>query len=109
MYGPLEAVKQFYSVVDGAQEYNFNAGLWSFPCNSTLTVGFTWGGNNWTIASDNFNLGPTESGSDQCMGALSSQDLGMGDNVWVLGDTFMMNVYTVFSIDNNAVGFASLS
>jgi cathepsin D len=56
-----------------------------------------------------FNLGATEDGSSDCVGALAGQDLGLGDNVWLLGDSFMKNVYSVFSFDQNAVGFADLA
>ncbi|KAI0923493.1 hypothetical protein AcV5_009022 [Taiwanofungus camphoratus] len=87
MYGPPDAVKQFYSSVNGAQEYDSSEGLWSVPCDSIPTVEFSWGGNNWKISSDSFNLGSTGDGSDQCVGALGGQDLGLGDNVWLLGDT----------------------
>ena len=72
-----------------------------------------------------FNLGETQSGSGQCVGALAAQDLGLGSNVWLLGDryatrhargtpcspprdSFMKNVYTAFSFDQDAVGFAEL-
>ena len=58
---------------------------------------------------DSFNLGETSSGSGKCVGALAGQDLGLGSNVWLLGDSFMKNVYTAFSFDENAVGFAELS
>ena len=58
---------------------------------------------------DSFNLGSTSSDSSQCIGALVSQDIGLGSNVWLLGDSFMKNVYTAFSFDDNAVGFAELS
>ena len=54
-----------------------------------------------------FNLGETESGSGQCVGAISGQDVGLGPNVWLLGDSFMKNVYTAFSFDQKAVGFAA--
>ena len=56
-----------------------------------------------------FNLGRTEEGSESCVGALAGQDLGLGANVWLLGDSFMKNVYTAFSFDKNAVGFATLA
>ena len=56
-----------------------------------------------------FNLGKTSSTSKYCVGALAGQDLGLGSNVWLLGDSYMKNVYSVFSFDQNAVGFASLS
>ena len=52
-------------------------------------------------------------------------DLGLGSGIWLLGDryvsavfrairsaegyySFMKNVYTVFSVSQNAVGFATL-
>ena len=54
-----------------------------------------------------FNLGSASSG--QCVGAIAGQDLGLGNNVWLLGDSFMKNVYTAFSFDKNAVGFAKLT
>lgn len=53
-------------------------------------------------------MGKTASGSSQCVGTLAGQDLGLGSNVWLLGDSFMKNVYTAFSFQNNAIGFATL-
>ena len=35
---------------------------------------------------DSFNLGLTAVGSSSCVGALVGQDLGLGSNVWLLGD-----------------------
>ncbi|PCH39030.1 acid protease [Wolfiporia cocos MD-104 SS10] len=105
MYGPPDAVKTFYAAIDGAQEVQ--SGTYSIPCDSVPTVAFTWGGKTWEISPDDFNLGTLSDGS--CQAALGGQDLGFGDNVWLLGDTLMMNVYTAFSVDNNAVGFAALS
>lgn len=43
------------------------------------------------------------------MGALAGQDIGLGSNVWLLGDSFMKNVYTAFSFDDDTVGFATLA
>ena len=77
-----------------------------------------------------FNLGETFAGSGQCVGALSGEDVGLGDNVWLLGDryvislcvlrsrenlspsslvSFMKNVYTAFDVGNERVGFAELA
>ena len=58
---------------------------------------------------NSFSLGETESGSGKCVGALVGQDIGLGDDVWLLGDAFMKNVYTAFSFDKDAVGFAALA
>ena len=86
----------------------------------------------WTdrfyLRNSSLSLGETSSGSGKCVGALAGQDLGLGENVWLLGDrcvrcsarragreevlmardSFMKNVYSAFSFDKNEVGFASL-
>lgn len=54
-------------------------------------------------------MGRTAQGSSNCVGTLAGQDLGLGDNVWLLGDSFMKNVYSVFSFEENTIGFASLN
>ncbi|KAI0782433.1 aspartic protease [Irpex lacteus] len=106
IYGPPSAVKTFYSKISGSQVYDSSEGYYSYPCSSAPTVGFSWGGKTWTISSANFNLGSV--GNGQCVGAIAGQDLGLGSGVWLLGDSFMKNVYTAFSFDQNAVGFATL-
>ena len=67
----------------------------------------------WTdrfyLHNSSLSLGETSSGSGKCVGALAGQDLGLGSNVWLLGDSFMKNVYSVFSFDRNTVGFAQLA
>jgi cathepsin D len=36
-----------------------------------------------------FNLGQTSSGSSQCVGALAALDVGLGTDVWLLGDRYL--------------------
>ncbi|THH27059.1 hypothetical protein EUX98_g7124 [Antrodiella citrinella] len=108
MYGPAADVKKFYAAIPGSTEYDTKNAMYSFPCDAVPDVAFNWGGKDWAITADNFNLGTETSGSSQCVGALSGQDLGLGAGVWLLGDSFMKNVYTVFDVSQNAVGFAEL-
>ncbi|KAJ7161368.1 acid protease [Mycena crocata] len=108
MYAPPAAVKTFYSKVAGSAVFDASNGFYSFPCASVPKVAFNWGGRDWEVASVNFNLGTTAKGSSTCVGALAGQDLGLGSNVWLLGDSFMKNTYTVFDFDRPAVGFAVL-
>ncbi|OJT11687.1 Aspartic protease [Trametes pubescens] len=109
MYGPPAAVKTFYSKVSGSAVYDSSEGYYSFPCASPPSVSFSWGGKSWTITADNFSLGETSTGSGKCVGALAGQDIGLGSNVWLLGDSFMKNVYTAFNFGTNSVGFATLA
>ncbi|KAJ3806684.1 acid protease [Lentinula lateritia] len=109
MYGPPSVVKQFYAQVSGSKLYDSANGFYSFPCESAPEVSFSWGGDSFTVSADNFNLGTTSSGASTCVGALAAEDLGFGDNTWLLGDSWMKNVYTVFSFSKTAVGFANLA
>ncbi|GBE79639.1 acid protease [Sparassis latifolia] len=108
MYGPPSAVQAFYASVPGASLNNAQYGYYQYPCASPPTVAFNWGGKNFTVSSANFNLGKVSSTSTYCIGALAGQNLGLGTNVWLLGDSYMKNVYSAFSFDNNSVGFATL-
>ncbi|EIN11115.1 acid protease [Punctularia strigosozonata HHB-11173 SS5] len=109
MYGPPASVKKVFAAVSGSKLYDSTNGYYSYPCDSPPKISFNWGGKDWEISSDNLSLGETESGSGECVSALAAQDLGLGDDVWLLGDSFMKNVYTAFSFSKDAVGFAELS
>lgn len=109
IYGPADGVQQLYASVPGATLFDSSNGFYSFPCDSVPSVSFNWGGQDWPITSDNFNMGETTKGSGQCVGAIAAQDLGLGSNVWLLGDSFMKNVYSVFDFGSNSVGFATLA
>ncbi|KAJ7450831.1 acid protease [Mycena latifolia] len=109
MYGPPASVKKLFAKVSGSKVYDSTNGYYSYPCASPPTISFNWGGKDWTISADNLNLGQTETGSTDCVASLAAQDLGLGTDVWLLGDAFMKNVYTVFDFDQEAVGFAELA
>ncbi|KAF8588106.1 acid protease [Ramaria rubella] len=110
IYGPPAAVKALYAQIPGSKADNNDLeGAFSFPCSSSPSVSFNWGGKDWAISAANFNLGTSGSSSSQCVGAIIGQDLGLGNNVWLLGDSFMKNVYTAFDFGQNAVGFATLA
>ncbi|KAJ7666081.1 acid protease [Mycena polygramma] len=109
IYLPSAAAKEFYSHVPGSALFDADNGYYSFPCDSPPEVAFNWGGADWSITADNINLGTTKNGSTDCISALVGQDMGLGDDVWLVGDAFMKGVYTAFDLDQNAVGFAALA
>ncbi|KAJ7616455.1 hypothetical protein FB45DRAFT_872919 [Roridomyces roridus] len=73
------------------------------------SVGVAASGRSWHISAENFNLGRTDTGSSDCVGAVGGLDSGLGDSVWLLGDVFMKNMYTVFDLGKETVGFAELA
>ncbi|KAF7327918.1 Acid protease [Mycena kentingensis (nom. inval.)] len=108
-YGPPAAVKKVFAKVAGAKLFDSENGFYSYPCDSPPDVRFNWGGADYAISAENINLGQTEEGSNDCVASLAAQDLGLGSTTWLLGDAFMKNVYTVFDVDQEAVGFAELA
>ncbi|RPD68640.1 acid protease [Lentinus tigrinus ALCF2SS1-7] len=105
IYGPPSQVATLYASIPGSKASG--NGFYTFSCTSVPNnVAFSWGGKSWTISAANMNLG--RESATRCVGAIVGQDLGLGTNVWLVGDSFMKNVYSVFSFDQNAVGFASL-
>ncbi|KAJ7142091.1 acid protease [Mycena crocata] len=109
MYGPPAAVKKLYAAVSGSKVYDADNGYYSYPCATPPKLAFNWGGKDWAISAANLNLGQTETGSKDCVGSIAGQDIGLGSNVWLLGDALMKNTYTVFDFDQEAVGFAALA
>ncbi|THU91893.1 aspartic protease [Dendrothele bispora CBS 962.96] len=108
VYGPPDAVKELYGKVNGSGSYNDARGLFFYPCKTPPSFTFNWGGKEWEISADNLNLGAADNTGNNCVGSIAAQDIGLGDNVWLLGDTFMRNVYSTFDFDTNQIGFAEL-
>ena len=92
--------------------------LLKFPCDTTVQVAFTFNNTIWNIDPSDFNLGRVGK-QGMCLGAFFSLEEGSttveGANpddgpAWIVGDTFLKNVYSIFRYDNpRAVGFARLS
>ena len=88
----------------------------STACDTDIEVTISFGGLSWPINPIDMSLGPERSGSDMCLGGIF--DLTAGSNIpegsgapgWVVGATFLKNVYSVFrASDPPAIGFAQLS
>lgn len=72
-----------------------------------------FGGKSWPISARDMNLGPISTGSSVCGGGIFAFDIDTGGGVgipsWVVGDTFLKNVYSVFRFEPASIGFAELS
>lgn len=114
--GPSADVKAFWATIDGSREASNEAGLYAFPCDTNVEVTISFGGKAWPINSTDMILSRESTGSDMCLGGVF--DLSAGSNIpansnapgWVVGATFLKNVYSVFRASNPpAIGFAQLS
>jgi hypothetical protein len=102
---PTAQAKEFWSNVEGSQPYS--GGYYTFPCDNAPEVSFSFGGKKWEMSEGNLNLGATQAGSDRCVGSIVGMDVGV--SAWIIGDSFLKDVYTTFDFDKNRVGFAKKS
>jgi cathepsin D len=113
--GPTADVAAIWAAVPGSAASQDSQGFFEFPCSTQVTISLSFGGKLWPISTKDMNLGQVSRGSSQCLGSIF--DLSMGSNIpsgsgnpsWVVGDTFLKNVYSVFRASPPSIGFAQLS
>ncbi|OJA14050.1 hypothetical protein AZE42_05215 [Rhizopogon vesiculosus] len=108
---PTFVIAGIWAQVPGSMALKGNyTGLYAFPCNTSITVSMSFGGTDWGISPVDMNVGTVT--SDMCAGAIfdagALNDGGFSD-MWIVGDTFLKNVYSVFRAEPPAVGFAQLA
>ena len=99
---PPKQAEAFWDKIDNSEA--IGGGYYTFPCADTPEVSFSFGGKEWAMSKDNFNLGSTSAGSGRCVGSVVGMDTGI--NAWIIGDSFLKDVYTSFNLDTKSVGFA---
>ncbi|KAF9219090.1 acid protease [Gyrodon lividus] len=104
IHGLAEDVETLYEAiggVPGSDDFYF------FPCDAVPSIVFTFGGTPFPIPAEALNVGVSPNNPFYCIGAIVP---GSGNSpFWVLGSTFLSNVYTVFDVANVRVGFATLA
>jgi len=107
--GPPSLMASLYAQIPGA---TLGTGALSayylYPCSTDVQVSMTFGTKTWSIRSVDFSL-PVQ--GDTCAGAFFGLSINGGNTglQWVVGDTFLKNVYSVYRFDPPAVGFAALA
>lgn len=105
VFGPPDDVRAFWSSVPGAIDNN--DGTWTVDCNRTdIKASFNLAGKDWEFDPTDLIF---EDEPGKCFGAIIYQmsmwPLGAK---WLVGGTFLKNVYTAFQYDPPQVGLAKL-
>jgi hypothetical protein len=111
--GPTAQISELFAQIPGSAPGTGNyQGYYTYPCSTTVNVALSFGGQSWSISPDDFEL--TKLSNSQCLGAFfeldtSQSSSGSSEISWIVGDTFLKNVYSVFRANPASVGFAALA
>ncbi|KAJ7668345.1 aspartic peptidase domain-containing protein [Mycena rosella] len=106
--GPSDQIANIYAQIPGSQAGTGNSeGYYMYPCDTSVTVSLSFGGRSWSISPADFELQSV--GQGMCMGSFFTLTTGDSAPSWIVGDTFLKNVYSVFRFSPPSIGFATLS
>ncbi|TFY57952.1 hypothetical protein EVG20_g8341 [Dentipellis fragilis] len=89
--------------IPGAEKVS--PGQWDIPCTTQAVLALTIGGEVWPVDPRDLAYEPVEDSPGFCISNILG-DGGVEDGRWILGGTFLKNVYTVLVEDSLEVGFA---
>jgi len=107
--GPTAQMATLYAQIPGAAQGTGQLSqYYIYPCSTKVDVSLVFGGVTYSINSADFSV-PVQ--GNTCAGAFFALDIDAGNTglEWIVGDTFMKNVYTSFRASPPSVGFATLA
>ncbi|ORY30398.1 aspartic peptidase domain-containing protein, partial [Naematelia encephala] len=109
--GPSDIIASIYAAIPNSQQMTGSySNYYEYPCTTTIDFEITFGGFTIKITDEDFNLGRYSSDQTMCTGAAFIQALPSGSPIqWIIGDTALKNVYSVYRYSPAAVGFAALA
>ncbi|KAG6374669.1 aspartic peptidase domain-containing protein [Boletus reticuloceps] len=109
--GPTDAIAAIFAQIPNSSPATGQwSGYYQYPCSTTVTVTFSFGGQSWTMSPADFMY--TSISTTECIGAFFDIGSTAGSSTtpsWIIGDAFLKNVYSVFRYSPASVGFAALS
>ena len=105
--GPESVMTAIHSRIRGAQIYARAPQYYVFPCRTQINLDFTFGGRTWKLTTK--DLISHQLTSNMCLSSLfisPTQSPNMPS--WIVGDTFLKTVFSVFDGAKARIGFASL-
>lgn len=99
IFAPPADAKKLHAAIDGAK-VSSDGSSYSVPCTTTTPLTFSFGSSTYSVSSKDWV-------SAKVNGVCTSNVYAMGvvdGSSWLVGDTFLKNVYTVFDYDQTRLG-----
>ncbi|KAK5989314.1 Aspartic-type endopeptidase ctsD [Cladobotryum mycophilum] len=100
IFGPPKPVQALHALIPGAESSD-NV-TFTVPCDSSKTISVNFSGVDYEISPKDW-ISPKDS-SGKCTSNIYGFEAVTGS--WLMGDTFLKNVYAVFDKDEKRIGFA---
>ncbi|KAK4242079.1 hypothetical protein C8A03DRAFT_40502 [Achaetomium macrosporum] len=103
VFAPPDDLVDLFKLIPGSSSYE-NAGYveYQIPCDTNLPIHVTFSGVDYEISAADWVVRKDEK---SCISRIYGYEIKSG--TWLLGDTFLKNVYSVFDADKMRIGFAS--
>ncbi|RDA85467.1 hypothetical protein CP532_1023 [Ophiocordyceps camponoti-leonardi (nom. inval.)] len=103
IFGSPDRVQKVHSVIPGAK--SADGQTYKVPCDTNKPLTFTFSGIDYEVSPKDWVAPKNAEG--ECTSNVYGYEVAKGS--WLIGDTFLMNVYTVFDKDEKRIGFAKLA
>ncbi|RIB20286.1 aspartic peptidase domain-containing protein [Gigaspora rosea] len=94
---PYKDAAAYHKLINGS---SFDGSIYTVPCNTSDQVAYI-------IGSVSYNIDQSDlvTGSDCSSGV----QVGAVNGMWIIGDTFLRNVYSVYNVKNFSIGLAPVT
>lgn len=101
---PPKDAEALHALIPGSKK--LSGENYMVPCDSDAAVQFSFSGVGYLVSPKDYVGSELQSG-EGCVSTFIAQAV-FGDDLMILGDTFLKNVYSIFDYDNDRIGFAQL-